>query len=266
MQVDYKAFIDRAITKYEGGYGWNRKDPGGPTNYGITCWDLAEHRHLKMTSMAAWADQVKNMTLTEAEAIYQDKYANGVNFSILPAGADCCILDYAVNSGVARALLVTHSVLKLNGSTKIDSSIAQAISTYGVARFVNVMDQERLSFMHSLRGGAMWQEFGHGWQARVNDLQAYCLHLASNSASPPPVAVDLSQVVTPKAIHVAKTAGPLTAGGVVALPTGIHFAGMSHAVVAAVAVGVLALGVGYEAWQASATASANAKVVLPAGA
>lgn len=65
----YKTFIDRMISRYEGGYGWNRKDPGGPTKYGVTCWDLAEHRKFKMDSMARWAPIVQALTIDEAEAI-----------------------------------------------------------------------------------------------------------------------------------------------------------------------------------------------------
>ena len=38
----YSAFVGGImIPKYEGGYGWDKADPGGPTKYGITCFDLA---------------------------------------------------------------------------------------------------------------------------------------------------------------------------------------------------------------------------------
>lgn len=266
MQTNYQAFIDRVIQKYEGGYGWDRGDPGGPTKYGITCYDLAEHRHQKMTSMASWAPIVKMMTLAEAEAIYQDKYAAGLGFSILPSGADCCILDYGINSGLGRPIRVAHALLRLPGS-KIDTEVVKGIEAYGVTRFINAMDQERLSFMHAIRGGAMWQKFGHGWGARVADLTSYSDHLAARlpvaSHAPAP---DLSNVVTPKAIHAAKTAGPVTAGGVVSIPTALHLSGMSHTVVAVAAIGILVAGVAYEAWQSRKAVALNAKVILPAGA
>jgi len=267
MQANYTVFIDRVIKNYEGGYGWDKGDPGGPTKDGITCFDLAEHRHQKMTSMSAWASIVKAMPLSEAEAIYQDKYAAGLGFSILPSGADCCILDYGINSGLGRPIHVANAILRTKAS-KIDSSIVAAIEAYGVTKFINAMDQERLSFMHAIQGGRMWQKFGHGWGARVADLTAYSDHLATldkDHVSTPPVAPDLSNVVTPKAIHVAKSAGGVTAGSVIAGPTSLHLAGMSHIIVAVAAVGILAAGIGYEAWQAHKTATANAKVVLPAG-
>ena len=267
MQENYVAFIDRVIQKYEGGYGWDKGDPGGPTKYGITCYDLAEHLHQKMTSMSFWAPHVRDMPLSMAETIFQDKYANGINFSILPSGADCCMLDYGINSGIARPIHVAHAILRISGTGKPDTAMADAINLYGVEKFIGVMNAERLSFMHAIKGGAMWQRFGHGWGARVADEQAYSDHLAQGKTLvAPPEAVDLSHIVTPKAVHVAKTAGPVTAGGIVTVPAGFHFAGLGHAGVAAVALGVLVVGVGYEAWQANKTATANAKVVLPAGA
>jgi len=264
MQGNYQAFIDRVIKKYEGGYGWDKGDPGGPTNFGITCYDLAEHRHQKMTSMAAWAVPVKSMTLAEAEAIYQDKYAAGLGFSILPSGADCCILDYGINSGLPRPIAAAHAIVRLPNSGKVDSALVDAIEKYGVSKFTKMLDNERLSFMHAIQGGRMWQRFGHGWQSRVNDLDNYCAALARNDT--PVEAVDLSHVVTPKAIHVAKTAGGITAGGAVAVPAGLHVGGFSHWAVGAVAAGVVIAGVAYEAYQSKATAAANLKVVLPAGA
>ncbi len=30
---DYKPFVERMISRYEGGYGWDRNDPGGPTKF-----------------------------------------------------------------------------------------------------------------------------------------------------------------------------------------------------------------------------------------
>lgn len=256
MQADYEAFIGRVIQKYEGDYGWNKKDAGGPTKYGITCWDYAEYLHVKMTSMALWAPKVQAMPLDVAETIYRTKYANGVQFDYLPAGADCCVLDYAINSGVSRALACQTAILR--GTT---------INAYGAQKFVDTMCAERLQFMHAIRGGADWAEFGHGWGARVADLKSYCDHLAAGGDhTTAPAAVDLSHVVTPKAIHQPKTAGVATSISIPATAAAAHTAGLSVPWVAGAAAAALAIGVGYEAWQSNKAAVANATVVLPAGA
>src|ERR1700744_1013454 len=101
MQANYDAFIDRVIKRYEGGYGWNKRDPGGPTKYGITFYDLAEFSHVRVTAAdaGAWAAKVEAMPLSTAETIYKSKYATAVRFDDLPSGSDCVMLDYQINSG-----------------------------------------------------------------------------------------------------------------------------------------------------------------------
>jgi hypothetical protein len=91
MQADYKAFVDRTIGRYEGGYGWDRADPAGPTKYRITCYDLAAHRGEKMTSMATWAPVVQAMPFAEAEDIYRSQYAVACRFDDLGAGKGCVL-------------------------------------------------------------------------------------------------------------------------------------------------------------------------------
>lgn len=241
MQADYQPFIDRVIQKYEGPYGWNRKDPGGPTKYGITCYDLAEHRGQKMTSMAAWEQPVRDMQLAEAEAIYKTKYAAAIKFDELPAGIDCCMLDYGINSGTSRVLRV-----------------AKAIGVKNPKDLIDAMCDERLRFMHAIRGGSAWAEFGHGWGARVADLRSYCKHLAEGGApAAAPAAPDLSNVVTPKAINIPKTAGAVTSGSVVTAAVTAHTAGFHWMAVGGIMAGIAAAGIGYEIWQDRAAKAAN---------
>lgn len=247
MQVDYNPFIDRVIQKYEGPYGWNKSDPGGPTKYGITCFDLAEHMGQKMDSMARWAPIVQAMTLATAEQIYSTKYATAVGFDQLPPGVDCVILDYAINSGIGRGKLML-------------SEFPTAIKTNPTAA-INAICDERLRFMHAIDGGHMWITFGRGWQARVDDLRAYALHLAAGGVhATAPAAVDLSQVVTPKAVHSPSTAPKTTLVSAGGAAVAAHAAGAPLWGVAAAIVGVLAVGTIYEAMSASSTAAANLKV------
>lgn len=258
MQALYAPFIDRVIQKYEGGYGWDKADPGGPTKYGITCYDLAEHRGQKMSSMSAWADPVKNMTLSEAEAIYATKYAQGVRFATLPAGIDCVMLDYAINSGVGRPITVARRLVGVPGGAKMDDALFAAISKRDPATFINAMCDERLRFMHAIKGGAMWAQFGHGWGTRVADLRAYSIHAAAGTV--PGTAPDLSKVVTPKATNVGKSAVVPTAGTAVPTGVGLHLSGFHWGyVIAGVAV-VAVGGVLYEAYHEIKANQANALV------
>jgi lysozyme family protein len=262
-QSTYKPFVDRMISRYEGAYGWSKTDPGGPTKYGITCWDLAEHRGQKMDSMQRWAPLVAAMPLDEAEAIYSTKYASAIRYSDLPAGPDACMMDYAVNSGILRAIRVARGMLNVPGpSNRMDQPLLDAIRKVDPTWFVKTMCYERLQFMHSIRGGQAWAEYGHGWGARVADLQTYCLHIISNPVATAPDAPDLTKLVQPKATHVAKTAGKVTTGGAIATGAAYHVSGASHWQVAAIIVGVFLVGIGYEAYQDYVANKANSTVHL----
>jgi lysozyme family protein len=260
MQSLYQPFIDRVIHRYEGGYGWNQRDPGGPTNFGITCFDLAEHRHQTMTNMSAWVDRVKNMTLPEAEDIYSSKYAATIHFADLPAGVDCCMLDYGINSGDARPILVARRLVGVAGPNRMDQALLDAIKRRDPAQFINTMCDERLRFMHSIKGGSMWVEFGRGWQTRVDDLRAYCFHAAAGTIGAALPVPDLTKVTTPKATNVGKTLPKTTAGSAAGTAASVHLAGFHGGYVAAAAFACVIAGVLYEAYQAIKANKANALV------
>lgn len=259
MLVDYTPFIDRVIHRYEGGYGWNRKDPGGPTNFGITCYDLAEHRGQKMTDKAAWAPMVKAMPLSEAEAIYRIKYASAIRYDDLPAGIDCVMLDYGINSGTSRPIRVARALLGLPAGG-MDTALLDLLKKCNAKIFIEQMNQERLRFMHAIRGGSAWTEFGHGWGTRVADLETYCQHLAAGTVAQAVAAPDLTKVVTPKATNVGSTAPKTTAGGAVAvgaasIASGFHWLATGGAVAA-----TLAAGIGFEVWQEHKAYRANERI------
>jgi lysozyme family protein len=162
------------IGRYEGGYGWDRADPGGPTRYGITCFDLAEHRHEKMTSMTAWAPLVRAMPLAEADAIYAEKYAVQCDFNQLQAGADCTVFDFGVNSGSSRSIKYAQTVVGVGIDGVLGPTTQAAINGHDPRDFVNRLCEVRLRFLRGLR---TWGTFGRGWSARVTDLRAYSLAL-----------------------------------------------------------------------------------------
>lgn len=263
-QTTYKAFVDRMIGKYEGPYGWNRKDPGGPTKYGITCYDLAEHRGQKMDSMERWAPLVAAMTLDEAEAIYKTKYATAIRYDDLPAGVDSCMMDYAVNSGNGRSILVARRLVGVTAGSnaRVDQPLLDAIKKVDPNKFIDLMCDERLRFMHAIRNGDAWAEFGHGWGSRVADLRAYDHHLATTADStkvtlPAPEAPDLTKVVQPKAIHVPKTATKTTLGTAGASGATAHASGLPLWQTACIVGGVLIAGIVYEAYHDHAATVAN---------
>jgi lysozyme family protein len=176
--ADYKPFVDRMIQRYEGGYGWDPNDPGGPTRYGITCYDLAEYDHEPMNSMAAWAPIVEEMSLDTAEVIYEEKYATAVDFDHLNTGCDCVVFDFDVNSG-STAIRYAQQVVGVPIDGLMGPITLAAINSTDPATFVNNLCDARLGFLRSL---TTWSVFGTGWSNRVADLRAYSLGLIQPEA------------------------------------------------------------------------------------
>lgn len=197
MLSSLKSFLQRLIKRYEGGYVWDKSDPGGPTKYGVTWRVLAQHRGQTPTTEAEWAPIVKAMSLDEAIAIYEKKYAPPIRYNELPLGIDTTMMDYGVNSGYGRANRVARRIVGLTDSTSTSDELVQRIKRMPANDFINAMCDERLRFMQSLKGGAMWKRYGKGWGDRVADLRSYSVALAAGKIVP--TAPDLSTTPTPKA-------------------------------------------------------------------
>lgn len=257
MQINRAPFLRRVIDKYEGGYCWDKGDPGGPTNFGITCYDLAEERHQTMTSMSAWAPTVKAMPESEALGIYNTKYCEGIGFDQTHSGPDCVECDYGINSGLARVKLVRARLLQLAKKPTVNDC-----DTHW---YIDAMCDERLTFMKGIRGGSAWEEFGRGWGARVADLRAYCHHLASagdpKDAAPAPVIHP-----GPKATHDDPTLKGHVTATVTAHTTATTTAAV-HGTDWPLVVGLGVIGLGgialYAMWRYHGAQVLNATVVLP---
>src|SRR4029079_2888623 len=91
-----KAFAE--VIKSEGGYVNHPRDPGGPTNLGITQATLSRWlgRH------ASVAD-VRALTRDKVKPIYKRNFWDVVKGDELPGGVDFAVYDFAVNSGPSRA-------------------------------------------------------------------------------------------------------------------------------------------------------------------
>lgn len=171
MQADY-AECERRVLLSEGGYTNDPRDPGGPTNFGITLHDARAYWKPDAT-----AEDVRAMPKGVAVEIYKTKYWDKVGGDDLPAGVDYAVFDYGVNSGVGRA-------------TKVLDSILETHQDYTLPQIVNAICDERMAFLRRLH---TFPHFGAGWTRRVNSVRSYALHLATEAQSvAPPHPEDLS--------------------------------------------------------------------------
>jgi lysozyme family protein len=176
MKWTYDICLSRVLA-HEGGYTNHPKDPGGPTNFGIT---IADYR--KYIKPRATARDVRAMTVDEAKRIYRERYWDAQRCDELPAGVDYAVFDYGVNSGIGRSGRILRRMLKLSDrqSTISDEVIAAAHAADPAVLIAGICD-ERLRFLRSLR---TWPVFGKGWSRRVAEVKAGALALAAKAAEP----------------------------------------------------------------------------------
>lgn len=156
---NYNECLNRLL-KDEGGYTNHPDDKGGPTNFGITIADY--RRYIKP---GATIEDVKAMKLDEAKVIYRKRYWDAIDADNLPSGIDYCLFDYGVNSGVGRVRMIKKKFESIKDPVK----------------YINAVCNERLEFMHNIRGGKDWSVFGRGWASRVAGVRTRSVQLAQTS-------------------------------------------------------------------------------------
>lgn len=153
---------------YEGGWSDNPKDPGGATMEGVTQavyddWRAAQEEPKQ---------SVKLLTASERDAIYRARYWDRVFGDSLTAGVDYAVFDFAVNSGVARAIKTFQQVLSVKSDGLMGPSTLAACRDYvllkGPAPLIFALCDARLDFMQDL---STWPIFGVGWQRRVDGVE-----------------------------------------------------------------------------------------------
>ena len=169
MKENYAQAL-KQVLKYEGGYVDHPKDPGGPTNKGVTqaVYDnWRKSQNLSIQSVRAIAD-------SEVAAIYKNLYWDRVSGDLLPSGVDFAVFDFAVNSGVSRAAKMLQSVVGVTQDGQIGPATILATKTYVAMSITN----RRLAFMQSL---SIWSTFGKGWSARIADVKAQIIALVKQT-------------------------------------------------------------------------------------
>lgn len=159
-----------AVLVHEGGYANHPRDPGGPTNKGIT------HR-----TYNAWRKRqnlpprdVREITDREVAAIYRAQYWNTIRGDDLPSGVDYAVFDFAVNSGPRRAAQFVQRVVGVEADGVIGELTVEAIRKAYAPHVVTLLCDNRLAWLKRLK---TWDAFGRGWERRVSEVKSASLAL-----------------------------------------------------------------------------------------
>ncbi len=148
---------------HEGGWSDHSEDPGGATMKGIT---LATFRRFRPGASKADLRAISN---ADVERIYDVGFWRPVNGERLPAGLDCAVFDFSVNSGPGRAARYLQAVIGVRQDGKIGPDTLKAAVMAGGKQTIQRLCAKRLSFMQRLK---VWNTFKRGWSRRVADVEA----------------------------------------------------------------------------------------------
>lgn len=165
------------VLVHEGGahYTDHPADPGGPTKYGITIWDVRRFLNPKAT-----ANDVKALTEKQALDIYRSHYANPIQFDRLPPGVDYSVFDYSINAGIGRAVGDFSRVLRVPYSQRMTNEMVAAAKILDPVKVADQLNDRRMAFQMGL--GARYAPFKRGWANRIRSVKTIAHQMAGGQA------------------------------------------------------------------------------------
>ncbi|MGY8680473.1 glycosyl hydrolase 108 family protein [Bradyrhizobium sp. UFLA05-153] len=176
--------VHALIEKWEGGYTNHPRDPGGPTNMGITQKDLSAWRHAPVT-----ADDVRNLTRDEALQIFRANYWTPVHGDEIPLPAAQVVYNTAVLSGTTRGIrLLQQTLARGQNGLALDGHMNSPTIDACLAADQKMLVEDYCSAYESyLRSLPIFDTFGRGWLNRLNEIRQTAL----GWAEAPEVGVDV---------------------------------------------------------------------------
>ena len=147
----------------EGGFVDNPKDPGGMTNLGVTRrnWEIYLNRDVTETEM-------RELTPEIVKPFYKSLYWDKIKGDQLPAGIDYAAFDFAVNSGVSRAIKILQQIAGVLVDGSLGPKSMEAIKSCNSKQTVEAICGMRLDFLKRL---PTFETFGKGWSRRVAEVK-----------------------------------------------------------------------------------------------
>jgi lysozyme family protein len=151
------------VLKHEGGYVDHPKDPGGRTNLGVT-----QATYEQWVGRMVTEDEMKALTVDDVAPIYRAEYWDRIRGNDLPLGVDYALFDFAVNSGVRRAVRIIQRIVGVHDDGAVGPFTVGAIKAADPFELIEDLCNARMTFLHNL---PHWNTFGRGWTRRVNDVE-----------------------------------------------------------------------------------------------
>ena len=145
----------------EGGYVNDCHDKGGETKYGISKKSYPN-------------EDICNLTLDRAKYLYKRDYWDRCQCDFLPDALSIAVFDFAVNSGVKKAITVLQESLNVKADGIIGNQTLGAANRLPLNNVLENYLWRRLKYLTGLKD---FKYFGKGWTDRVIRVRNFCERL-----------------------------------------------------------------------------------------
>ncbi len=147
----------------EGGYVNRKTDAGGPTHFGITQRTLSA-----ALGRPASIDDVRNLTLDRAEAIYRKSYWTQSGGDLLPVGLDYAVFTSGVMSGPATAVKLLQQLVGVAADGIVGVQTVDAVRRYGpIDKLIRAYCDRYMTYLRGIKGPKGFSANGRGWTIRI---------------------------------------------------------------------------------------------------
>jgi lysozyme family protein len=157
------------ILQFEGGFTNDPKDPGGPTNLGVTQATLSA-----FIGRQATIAEVKALTPEKVAPIYRGKFWDHVNGDNLPVGIDLAVFDFGVHSGPSRGVAALQRAVKVADDGSLGPITTAAAKNAAPKPTINAICDDRLAFIKKTKAFKV-KKFQKGLLNRVKNCRAAAL-------------------------------------------------------------------------------------------
>lgn len=151
------------VLVHEAGYVNHPRDPGGPTNLGITQATLSHW----LGHPASVAD-VQALTPATVAPIYRANYWRAAGCDALPVGVDYVVFDAAVLSGIQRAVKTLQAAAGAEADGHLGPHTLTAVAALPRTDLIRAFCDRREAFFRSL---GTFDTFGRGWLNRLHGVR-----------------------------------------------------------------------------------------------
>lgn len=191
----FDSFFDRAV-RHEGKICEDVPgDNGGPTKWGITLGRYCDVIGVPTPERgtAAFEKHKAGLFALSEEAIrniYRHSYWDAVRADELRSGLDLMTVDFALNSGPARAVKLMQKLMGNKQTGKMDDETLREANGWHTTELIDIYMDAREDFLNGIVAkNPKQRKFLRGWLNRTADVRKAAKADVNKAKEPPPPAV-----------------------------------------------------------------------------